>query len=335
MVGGQNPHEIDVPGFRPPEPVDDAVPKVGTSEAEVQAILEENQKQKDSSLKATFEAALAKNPDRHAAVLKLATEAHIPTDVAEAKYAELSQSWEAAKFDPAKWRKSNPELSKLIEDNPHLGTIVMKDAPLSLVTQALNKHADFTKWLDETWEPIGKYLAPEQYTPGAKAERAQKIEGMHTAQRQEAVLQDNKSKLIQEMGTEGKLLTPVLRFNESAQQMEISKLQFEMMQRRTFGQDTYDLEKKLADAKLEAVTRDYGEGPIAQLATDAAQAAASEVPVIKEGGKLAVVGAVGGAALGLALTRSVGWCGQVCASRRIIIRSGRHLYGSLKLEARQ
>jgi GGDEF domain-containing protein len=333
MVGGQNPHEIDVPGFRPPEPVDDAVPKVGTSEAEVQAILEENQKQKDSSLKATFEAALAKNPDRHAAVLKLATEAHIPTDVAEAKYAELSQSWEAAKFDPAKWRKSNPELSKLIEDNPHLGTIVMKDAPLSLVTQALNKHADFTKWLDETWEPIGKYLAPEQYTPGAKAERAQKIEGMHTAQRQEAVLQDNKSKLIQEMGTEGKLLTPVLRFNESAQQMEISKLQFEMMQRRTFGQDTYDLEKKLADAKLEAVTRDYGEGPIAQLATDAAQAAASEVPVIKEGGKLAVVGAVGGAALGLALTRSVGGVAKFALRGASLFGRAGIFYGSLKLEA--
>lgn len=292
---------------------------------------EDLETEKNTRLQSIFSASFKEQPDRKAGVLKLAREAQLPTSVVEQRYDDFQSSWEAAQSDPAEWRAENPELAKLALEHPELGTVVVRDQQLSVLSKALNSYKEF--WRDvydgqRSWlEP----LMPGQYTPEKVAEAEATL--APTLPKKEAVTQDGKTEALGKMGWQGDIAIPVIRFRETMEQLKVSQMQFELLTARAMGSDTYELEKKIQDAKLGTVRRDYGEGPLGQLATDVAEATASQVAVLKDAGAGAAAGAVVGGAAGALITRTPGGALSGAGRGASILGKVGLAAGSLRLEA--
>ncbi len=287
-----------------------------------QTVDEENQ-----ALGNLFKHGLQEAPDKRAGVLALSRESGVSPDIVEANYDAIKSSWEAQKFNPAEWRKANPQLAKLVLEQPHLGTVVMHDAKLSLFSKAWNK---FTEWSADVDRAIGPTRSEAERTAEVDAQTfkpgpAQKF------------IDDPKAKALRESGDDifgyaAKAVIPYARYLETKQQLDISKKQFELMTARARGQDTYALEKEIVDLKQNAIQRDYGEGPVAQVFTDVATAAASSLDVLKQGGiGAAVVGGAVGLAT-LAATRNPSVAGRVALKGASIGGKVGAVAGTFRLE---
>src|SRR5690606_2693556 len=75
--------------------------------------------------------------------------------------------------------------------------------------------------------------------------------------------------------------------------IEYANLGMDLITARIAGNDTWEIEKKIADLEGRLVPRDYGASGLSLLGTDIAQALPSQVEVIKGGGVGAGVGYVG------------------------------------------
>src|SRR6185295_1860338 len=116
------------------------------------------------------------------------------------------------------WRAANPELAKLVLEQPHLGTVVMRDQELNVLSKGLN-------WLHDTfWDSfLGNERAvaatPEQRAKVDEAVARQQLERQVRDQPQrEAFVEDNKSELVKREGGVQRALVPVYRYLESKQQ---------------------------------------------------------------------------------------------------------------------
>lgn len=259
----------------------------------------------DNRLGLIFEASLRKAPDRQAGVLELARQyrqagVDLPADVADAHFDRLKSTFEASRFDPAKWRAEHPELASVVLERPELGAVVMKDEPLSIFSRALNKGLDILGGLDEAMQP---FMLPGEDSPEEKAQRAANRDASRVESRHGAKLQDAAALEVQASPFRT-FRIPAARYSEAGRQMDIAKLQFELMTRRGLGADTFELEKRLEDARLAATPRDYNEGELERVLGDVAQGAASTVAVLEDAGPLGGLAAgVAGAGAWL-LTRS-------------------------------
>lgn len=320
-----------------PSPADLQPPPAPISEEEVLGIIEEEETNKDKRLRSIFEMPEGQPLQRQAEVLKLAREANLPSDIAEARFDEFKASWESSRRDPRRWRTENPELARIALDRPELGQVVVKDEQLSILSQGLNKAIDVLGWIDEAIADPDEDIAKQNETAIIRtplaAERAAAREAAKVKPRRLAVSQDNKVRALQEFGLAGRLAVPFIRGYETKREMDVARMQFDLMVARTRGQDTYELEKRIHDAKRELVPRDYGESALEQVGTDVAQAMASNLAVIEDAGKAGAVGAVVGGVVGGAMSRSLAGA-RAGALRGISIfgQAGMAL-GSFRLEA--
>lgn len=237
--------------------------------------------------------------DHRAGVLRFSKESGISTPVVEAAYDKFKATWATAAFDPATWRKANPELAQLVLTWPHLAPVVMRDQKLSVVSQAMNK----------VYDALYSPYVPEG-TPGREEELArleQYREDVKTKPgAQQQLVDDPKARYLrEEAGPIGKVIVPYARYLETQQQLEISNKNFQLMALRASGRnaEAYELQKELLDLKRNAVQRDYGEGPVGQVFTDVATAAASSLDVLKEASATAAASAVVAGGLAYAATR--------------------------------
>lgn len=262
---------------------------------------EEQSTQDESRLTTLFSnAQLDKgNVDQKAAVLRLSKDSGVATDVIEKNYEGIAGTWRAAKFDPKAWRTANPELAKLVLEQPHLGTVVMRDTELNVLSKALNALHD-TFWdsyisNERTVDKLNHVEPAQSIEPFAAQDQLERA--ARDAPKQEAFLEDNKSKLVKNEGGMQRALVPVYRMLESKQQLDVQKAQFSLWNLRNAGGDTYELEKQILDMKRQAVRRDYDEGAAGQVASDVAEQVPGTIDMLAKAGIAGVgAGAIAGAA---------------------------------------
>jgi hypothetical protein len=252
--------------------------------------------QENGTLAELFHRAQLDQPvEKKAQVLALAKETGLHTGLVEGYFDKIKATYEAnqapspyaggrvgMRFDPAAWRKENPELAALVLQRPELGSVVMRDPGLSIVSKVANVFLPTEEDLAATqklWESTGgKGIDPQvaalqlfgltQFKPGPKV----------------ALTEDPKAKFLREDNSlVAKAVVPIARYQEAEQGLDISRKQFTLMRQRALGQDTYELEKELLDLKRAHVQRDYGEGSVGQVFSDVANAAASSIDVLEQG----------------------------------------------------
>lgn len=77
------------------------------------------------------------NPDKKAEVLRLVRETGMPGDAVLSNYEQLVATQEAARVDPEKWSRENPELRSLVLANSPASEVVLKDQELHWGIRAL------------------------------------------------------------------------------------------------------------------------------------------------------------------------------------------------------
>lgn len=311
----------------------------------------------DDALRVVFEQSLRAAPDRHAGVLKLAKETRAPTDVIERNYDKLQDTWTAANFDPKAWREANPEVAKQLLERPELGRLVFRDQQLSVISKLKNLSLDIEGLmgerlgLDKVRDAIGfnpfaspldasglAYDKVKEFVSGTPAATAEEErEGKRVVAGKAPFVKDARTERLADAeaqeGPLARLGVPIARFIETKEQLEISKMQFELLTARAMGQSTFDLEKRILDAQRTAVQRDYNEGPLEQVLTDIAQAAASQVAIYKDAGIGAAAGAVVGGTAGAVATKSPAGVRAGALKGASIGGKAGMAYGSLRLEA--
>jgi hypothetical protein len=278
---------------------------------------EQKRNDENATLTQVFHSAQLDKPDveKKAQVLALTAATGLHSGLVEGYFDKIKASYEAAqttpspvaggrvalRFDPEAWRRINPELAKIVLERPDLGTLVTRDPQMSYVTTALRKVSDlfFTPVVNGKLEPT----TPDEKAQFDELSRFREDVKPKVGPAQQ-LLDDPKAQVLRNGGWQGKLVVPIARYLETKQRLEISKAQFRLMLERARGADTYELEKELLDRKHEAVARDYGEGAVGQVFSDAATAAASTIDVAKEGGAAAGVAGTVAAGLTFAATRN-------------------------------
>lgn len=294
--------------------------------------------QRDNDVADLFKRAQLDMPvEKRAGVLRLAKESGLTSLATELNYDAIKASYQKAHgegfgvFDARGWRKANPELAKLVLEQPDVAPVVMRSPELSIIGSLANRfvpsEADLENLQKLSEATGGKGIDPQvaalrlfgltEFKPGPKV----------------ALAEDNKSRLLREGGLAEKAVIPIARYLEAEQGLEISKKQFLLMAQRARGADTYELEKELIDLKREHVRRNYGEGSVGQVFSDVAEAAASSIDVLETGG---LAGAAGGAAYGglaYVLTRSKAAAGRAFVKGAAVAGKAGAVLGTFRLEA--
>lgn len=259
------------------------------------------------------------NVDRKAQVYKLSRETGAPQEVVDANFDGISNAWSSATAFRApvpgdtrtpgqRFRESNPELAKLLIERPDLGW-VMQDKQVNPLMKALNAASDFM--FGPTINDSHRYGNPE-----AVSEENQRLfdqeKTARDAPKQERVLNDEKAKEFADgwvtigegLGVPRRALVPFFRAQETWAQLQISKGYAKLARLNAAGLPTADLESDLLDQEQKAVRRAYNEGPIEQVFSDVAEAAASSAEAVKTGGVAAAAGAVAGGVVGGVVTKN-------------------------------
>lgn len=269
-------------------PVDD----VGV---EIEAVRKQVDEEDNGLLRSSFESSLGTNADRRSKILALARATRIDSNVVESNFEQFDATWKAAQQDPAKWKSANPELARMVLDNPHLRELVPNDNELHGLTKAIKgisalfggsydydrrvQLSDFSaenlgKAFEESKARIASAIAPTQ---GPAVERA--LPGPE-------------------------FLPNAVRaaygeYQRSDAALKRSQLGFDILQKRSLGIDTWELEKQVNDmAREEVPTKWIGDGPLMSLGKDVGQTLPSIVSSVKAGGVGAAVGGAVGAIAG-------------------------------------
>ncbi|MGH9811525.1 MAG: hypothetical protein ACRD4T_00165 [Candidatus Acidiferrales bacterium] len=334
---------------------------------------------RDEQLKSIFDATLNREPTRQAKVLSLAGRTGVATDLVEARLDDFDRTWQASQFDSKKWREQNPELAQIVLESPALAPVVMRDQKLSAFSELLNRTVDAREWLgerlglDKVTDALGfnpldpTFVAdlPERIAETATAiatgkpppTAKERREAERTRPTAGALVETEKTRRFEQFkelfGPAAAVIVPVERFRESRAQLEIAKLQLDLMRMRAFnevneeratqgappleapfnlGGDTYELEKRILDAKRAAAPTYFGEGEF-QTLTEVVQSMASQVAVLEQGGKGAALGAAGGALVGAAATKSPAGAVRGAAKGASVFGQLGVAYGALQLES--
>jgi GGDEF domain-containing protein len=308
-------------------------------EAEVDRVIEEEEQGLDQQIKTLHEASLTRNPTDHAAVLDISSRTGVKPDIIEQRLPEFRQKMQAADFDARKFRSENPELAKLLLENPSLGPIAFHDKTIPALTQALrfahslykgegpieiepSETTDMTAAGEPTYQtPTGRMV----YRGGTPTEVPGG--GQFGMQQPPARVMRGGKWVEQEPMVESPLATadlvPVVKspldfaivpaarlermvsetFKQGQKTVELGRVGAELMDRRKNGLDTWDLEKKVVELKNGMGQKWYNAGPAEQLALDAAEILPSSLAALKGAGVGAGIGAAVAGGLALAVTK--------------------------------
>jgi GGDEF domain-containing protein len=308
-------------------------------EAEVDRVIEEEEQGLDQQIKTLHEASLTRNPTDHAAVLDISSRTGVKPDIIEQRLPEFRQKMQAADFDARKFRSENPELAKLLLENPSLGPIAFHDKTIPALTQALrfahslykgegpieiepSETTDMTAAGEPTYQtPTGRMV----YRGGTPTEVPGG--GQFGMQQPPAKVMRGGKWVEQEPMVESPLATtdlvPVVKgpldfaivpaarlermvsetFKQGQKTVELGRVGAELMDRRKNGLDTWDLEKKVVELKNGMGQKWYNAGPAEQLALDAAEILPSSLAALKGAGIGAGIGAAVAGGLALAVTK--------------------------------
>lgn len=265
---------------------------------------------RDAELEALFEAGLTRAPNEHAGVLELARRTGVKADIIEKRMPEFWQKAKAAGFVGQKFRQDNPELAKLLLENPDAAPVAFHDEQVSLLSRVfgtarsvLGFQGKLEPVLQEGVTPEGE---PYKLTPSGRfVERGGKTV-KQTLQRESPLAREltpEEEMFIAPLGRGPQMLKET--FVTAQKQVEYGQLGAELMDRRQVGRkDTWDLEKKITDLEGELGQRYYGAGPVEQVLLDAAEILPSQIQSYKGAGVGAAVGAVAAGGVALAATRS-------------------------------
>jgi hypothetical protein len=291
---GAAPDPLSDPEFAVPAPADDfelapLVPEAAADEGDVD----------DAMLGALFKATLQTIPERQAAVHELHRRTGVPPEAIDARFDDFKRTWEAASFDPVKWGKDNPELRKLVLQEPALAGVAMRDEKVSLLTKTLRELAatyEFFTTLAET---------PAQPPTAEGAQALQQRIGAATEQAEKATATRKVQTIVAPEASATGFTRPFViagaEYRRQSEGLERSAIGFEILTRETLGLDTRDLEKRAAGLEQSLIAREYGQGPTEQVLIDMMSVFPSQVESFKAMGVGAIVGgAVGGVAGGAA-----------------------------------
>lgn len=124
----------DVPAFG--FTAEDISNEVKQAEAETQA-------EYDARLRKAFRDAQDQGGDDPAATARVATTLGLPFDQVRTNLKAFRATAAEAEFDPARWRKENPELARAIERNPDLGRLVLRSKDTPVLVQLFRKASDY------------------------------------------------------------------------------------------------------------------------------------------------------------------------------------------------
>jgi hypothetical protein len=116
-----------------------APPPPAEEPLDIEALRAQADSEDNEVLRRIFEMKEAE-PNREAAIIKLARETGHKYDDIAPNFDEISRSWEAAKKDPARFKKEKPILADLFLRNPLLGKMVERDEKLSAFTKGLRAY---------------------------------------------------------------------------------------------------------------------------------------------------------------------------------------------------
>lgn len=142
MTPSANPYEgwisvpaEDVENLRPkaPEQLDVPADFEGWQEVSVEEVEEENNAFIANLFAETLPPMSLSEAERRGVIGRLAKELDLSEAFVERNFEYLQRSWEAAQFDPAKWRQENPELEEIILRRPPLAPVVMQDEKVGAV----------------------------------------------------------------------------------------------------------------------------------------------------------------------------------------------------------
>jgi GGDEF domain-containing protein len=288
-----------------------------TLQASVDQVIEEDESALDGQINALHEASLTRNPTDHAAVLDIAKRTGIGADIVEQKLPEFRQKMQVADFDARKFRVDNPELSKLLLENPSLGPVAFHDETIPVLTKALRFARDLVRGEGE----LQLSPTPTETASGQSIPMDMTKEGLPTypTEKGRMVLKDGKwvsqvPMVESPLATDANAAGPkpgdriqrmvAETFAQGQKTVELGRLGSELMDRRKMGLDTWDVEKKVADIQNQSGQRWYNAGPFEQLALDAAELLPSSLSALKGAGVGAGLAGVGVGGLALGVTKS-------------------------------
>jgi hypothetical protein len=251
----------------------------------------------DETLRRLFDGALKTGVDRKAAIIQLGRQTKAPFAFLERNFDAVKQAAEAAQFDPAAFRRENPDLVRELLADPVAAGVFLADKKVGALKKALSTagYADRAAVPDAD---VGAGLAslfgqPDTSDEGPKGPGQEQEPG---------VVAQKESELAGASGLE-RLGIFVEQYRYGREQAELGRISAALQDARWLGRETYDLEKALIEKEraLEAIPY-FRQNPLEQLGLDAADLVASQVDTIggalKGAGTAAAVGAATGAAVG-------------------------------------
>lgn len=286
--------------------------------AEVEGILEQGEVERDERVQGllAFQPEDV-DPQRRASILDLARKTRIPANIVEQRFPEFEASWKASQRDPRRWRRDNPELERMLLDNPEAAEVITRDEKVPWLVRRLRLGAierergeKMWKLAAEDWPALAAEAGPGVEERDVVAEVFEKRFGAAFAKRRaEAGAETREVQLLrdqqalQAQGLRGLERARVgwMAFKAGQDQQRYARLGFSLLSKTLASADTWADEKELVDIEARLLPRDYGSGEWEQaLLVEPAQMAASQIEVLRGGGAGALVGVGIGALVSLA-----------------------------------
>lgn len=288
--------EVTPPSWEDTQPAEPVAPKWEDtrelSALEPQKTQDEADAERSLHLGLVFEKTLIGEPDRKAASHRLANEMGVSPDIVESRYDDISRSYQAAQFDPARWRKENPELDELIRARPHSAELVLRDeGTLKTLVRGITKTvpALVSAYWDEDFSELNKLVKPENAEAQTKA-----FQDFGVTPRKEI-------KRVEASSTGSTVDKVSAAFGHGMEQDERSVLWFDNLWADVRGKERNpQAQQRLSQLEETSAAYDYNANPLQSLAIDAAELAPSTIASLKGTG---VAGSIAGVTT-YAITRS-------------------------------
>lgn len=248
-------------------------------------------------LKATLNLMYDPNVDRMATVRELSRRTGLTAGMVDAQFDHVKKFWELSNFDEPTFRRQHPWFARIIDEQPGLANIVVRDQQASAIARTIRgisafedayeaekEEAFLSGEAEYEYSGIGP---PTQVTPALSPERKAALEEKLT---------DIEAKKPTVMRTgeapTGFIDTVRKEYSRNALGIEKSELGFALMLPGRGEQERKDIELRLIDLEREMLPVEGRP----QLITDVTAGLPSNIDVVKAGGTGAVVGGVLGAA---------------------------------------
>jgi hypothetical protein len=246
-------------------------------------------------------------PQREAAIIKLARETGSKYDAIAPHFDEISRAWEASKRDTRRFRKEQPRLAELMLRNPLVGKVAMQDEKVSGLTKFLRAYDKVDAYAD-TLATQGPGLAgasPEEIRAdtfaAAKDVEAGRAELPKPPTQEELFPAPRRMPMVTDpSANKGAFAKLAASASFTRKQNEYADLWAQIGRREQLGLPTLELERQAVDMEPDLIPRYFGETTgLQQTAVDVGTIAPSVLDSLIAGGFGGVAGAVAGAVPGI------------------------------------